>query len=130
MPKSSKEKRRKGKVIARPVRPKKDKKVLQLEALPIEIICYVFSFLKLVDLLRCGQVSMRFRTISSDNQYLWPKKINLCYKKVPVGFLHKLLDSGCKYLSLCDAFLYGTLNLQKVLSLKYLNQRPLQRRMY
>ena len=77
MPKSSKQKRRKGKVIARPVRRKKDKKVSKFEALPIEIICHVFNYLKLVDLLRCGQVSKRFRTISSDNQYLWPKKINL-----------------------------------------------------
>ena len=118
MPKSSKQKRRKGKVIAQQVGPKKDKKVLQFEALPIEIICHVFSYLKLVDLLRCGQVSKRFR---SYDQYLWPKKINLCYKNVSVVFLQRLLDSGCKYLSLCEAFLKGTLNLQKVSSLKYLN---------
>ena len=118
MPKSSKQKRRKAKVIAQPVRPKKDKKVFQFEELPNEIICLVFSYLKLVDLLRCGQVSKRFR---SYDQYLWPKKINLCYKNVPVVFLQRLLDSGCKYLSLCEAFLKGTLNLQKVSSLKYLN---------
>ena len=121
MPKFPNQKRRKGKVIARPVSTKKDKKVLQFEALPNEIICHVFSYLKLVDLLRCGQVSKRFRTISSDDQYLWPKKINLCYKNVPVAFLQKLLNSGCKYLSLCESFLIGTLNLQKVSSLKYLN---------
>ena len=36
-------------------------------------------------------------------------------------FLQKLLDSGCKYLGLYEASLKGTLNLQKVSSLKYLN---------
>ena len=46
MSKSSNQKRRKGKEIARPVRPKKDQKVFssfQFEALPNEIIYHVFS---------------------------------------------------------------------------------------
>ena len=62
---------------------KEDKNVfsiLQFEALPNEVILHVFSYLKIVDLLNCGQVSKRFRAISSDDQYLWPKKLNLCYK--------------------------------------------------
>ena len=42
-------------------------------------------------------------------------------KKVPVGFLKKLLDHGCKYLSLSEATLEGTLNLQKASRLKYLD---------
>ena len=77
---------------------KEDQKVfptLSFVALPNEVICHVFTYLKIIDLLNCGLVSKRLRTISIDDQYLWPKKLNLCYKKVPVEFLQRLLDSGC-----------------------------------
>ena len=105
---------------------------LQFEALPNEVILHVFSSLKIVDLVKCGQVSKRFRAISNEDQYLWPKKVNLCGKGVPVGFLQKLLDNGCEYLSLHDAILvdnneldgfrfFDTLNLSKASKLKYLN---------
>jgi hypothetical protein len=94
---------------------------LQFEALPNEVILHVFSYLKIVDLLKCGQVSKRFRAISNDDQFLWPKMLNLCYKKVPGGFLERLLESGCKYLSLSYSVLEGTLYLQKASELKYLN---------
>ena len=103
---------------------KKDEKVfstLQFEALPNEIILHVFRYLKIEDLLKCGQVSKRFRSISNDEQYLWPKKINICCKGVPGGFLQKLLDNGCKYLSLSEAIIKGDLNLPKASRLKYLN---------
>jgi hypothetical protein len=121
MSKSSNKKRSKGKKVARS---KKDQKVftsLQFEALPNEVICHVFSYLKILDLLKCGQVSKRFRAISNDDQYLWPKMLNLCYKKVPVEFLQKLLDSGCKYLDLSEAVLEGILDLLTDSELKYLN---------
>ena len=91
------------------------------EALPNEVISHVFSYLKIVDILKCGQVSKRLRAISIDDQYVWPKMLNLCYKKVPVKFLQRLLDSGCKYLSLSEAILEGTLNLPKASRLNYLN---------
>ena len=94
--------------------------ILQFEALPNEVIFCAFSYLTIVDLLKCGQVSKRFRAISTDEN-LWPKKLNLCHKKVPVRFLQKLLDSGCKYLSLSGASLEGTLNLPKASRLKYIN---------
>ena len=94
---------------------------LLCEALPNEIIVHVFRYLKIVDILKCGQVSKRFRAISNDDQYLWPKRLNLWNKKVPVGLLQKILDSGCKYLSLSEAVLEGTLNLPKVSALQYLN---------
>ena len=71
--------------------------------------------------LKCGHVSKRLRAISIDDQYLWPKKLNLCYKKVPVGFLQKVMDNGCQYLSLSEAILEGTLNLTMSSRLKYLN---------
>ena len=130
MTKSLKKNRKKGKAIERLIGPmkqlkikKEDQKVfsdLNFEDLPNEVICHVFSYLKIVDILKCGKVSKRFRAISND-QYLWPKTLNLCYKKVPVGFLQKLLDSGCKYLSLSGAVLDGTLNLTTTSGLKYLN---------
>ena len=100
---------------------KEDQKVfptLLFEALPNEVICYVFSYLKIADLLKCGQVSKRLKAISFDS---WPKKLNLQEKKVPVGFLQKLLDSGCKYLSLSYATSEGTMNLPKISRLEYLN---------
>ena len=93
---------------------------LQFEVLPNEVIFCVFSYLTIVDLLKCGQVSKRFRAISI-NENLWPKKLNLCHKKVPVGFLQKLLDSGCKYLSLSGVLIEGALNLAHASRLKYLN---------
>ena len=120
-----------GKSIARLVSPmkqlkilKKDQQVfsaLQFEALPNEVILHVFSYLKIVDLLNCGQVSKRFRAISRNDQCLWPKALNLCYKNVPVVFIQKLLDSGCKYLTLSYSVLDGTLNLSKASKLKYLD---------
>ena len=100
---------------------KKEQKVLstlQFKDLPNEVIYHVFRYLKIVDLLKCGQVSKRLRAISID---LWPKKLNLCCKKVPVGLLQKLLDNGCKYLSLSEAILEGNLNLSKASRLQYLN---------
>ena len=124
MSKSSKQKRKKEKVIARTVSLKNDQKVIsnkKISALPNEIIHHVFSYLKIVDLLECGQVSKRFRTIICDDQFLWPKKINLCHKKVPVGLIQNLLNSGCIYLSLSEAVVEYTLNLPKASTLKYLN---------
>ena len=111
---------------------------LQFEALPNEVILHVLSYLKIVDLVKCGQVSKRFRAIS--NQYLWPKKVNLCGKGVPVGFLQKLLDNGCEYLSLYQAILvdnlnltdglsfFDTLNITKASKLKYLNLSAISNR--
>ena len=98
-----------GKLISRPVNGQveviyKEQQVistLQFESLPNEVIMHVFSYLKIGDLLNCGLVSKRFRDISN-HDLSWPKMVNLCYKKVPVGFLQKLLDCGCKYQSLSE----------------------------
>ena len=59
----------------------------RFETLPNEVILHLFRYLKIVDLARCGQVSKRFKAISNNDQYLWSKKLNLSYKKVPTGFL-------------------------------------------
>ena len=100
----------------------------QFETLPNEVILHLFRYLKIVDLARCGQVSKRFRALSNNDQYLWPKKLNLSYKKVPSGFLQKLLDGGCKYLSLSGAISEGTLSLSKASRLVYLNLSGFQTR--
>lgn len=50
--------------------------------------------------------------LPNDDQYLWPKTINICGKEVPSGFLQKLLS---------DAIIDGALNLPKASKLKYLN---------
>ena len=65
------------KSITRPAGPlkqlniiKKEQKVvstLLFEALPNELICHVFSYLKILDLLNCGLVSKRLRAISTDD---------------------------------------------------------------
>ena len=71
-----------GKVTARFVNPMKPYIIIkedQFEALPNEVILHVFSYLKIMDLLKCGQVSQRFRAISND---LWPKSVNLWRRKV------------------------------------------------
>ena len=123
MTKPLQQKRKKSKATLRNLKKIKDKKVfstVKLETLPNEVILHVFNYLKIVDLLKCGQVSKRFHAISNV-EYLWPKKFNFFYKKVPVGFLQKLLDHGCKYLSLSEAIVEGTLSLQKASRLKYLN---------
>ena len=48
---------------------------LKLEDMPDEIILKVLSYLDLLNLIRCGQLSMRIRSISHDKT-LW-QKVNL-----------------------------------------------------
>ena len=62
MTKSSKHRRKKEKVIARTV--SLFEKDQNLESLPKELILHVFGYLKVVDLIKCGQVSKRLRVIS------------------------------------------------------------------
>jgi hypothetical protein len=50
-------------------------------------------------------MSKRIRAISMDES-LW-EKINLLFKKVPIGFLGLVLRNRCKYLSLFGAKLIG-----------------------
>ena len=54
---------------------------MQFEALPNEVILHVFSYLKMMELIKCGHVSKRFRAISNDDN-LWPKSLNLLRRKV------------------------------------------------
>ena len=78
-----------------------------IENLPDEIIMKILSFLNITDLSRFAQASKRQWNFSQD-EYLQRKcveKINLYNKRVPIDFLIKILDKGCKYLSIKNAFL-------------------------
>ena len=104
----------------------KQSSLLPLENLPDKVILKILCNLQIPDLIRCGQVSKRIREISND-ETLW-QKINLFNKKVPKGFLSRVLDTNCKYLSLNEARLgdplskaYEKLDLNKKSKLIYLD---------
>ena len=44
----------------------KEFSTLQFDVLPNEVIVHVFNYLRIVDLIKCGQVSKRFRAIIND----------------------------------------------------------------
>ena len=46
--------------------------VFPLENLPEEVIFHIFGYLKLKDLLNCGQLSMQIRRIARDKE-LWQR---------------------------------------------------------
>ena len=102
--------------------------ILQFEDLPDEIILGVLSFLDIKDLLICGQTSKRIRNISNDES-LW-LKINLSEKLVPAAFLQKILNNGCKYLSLYSAHMDGNLTLKNTSQLRYLDMSVFERNTY
>lgn len=95
---------------------------LQFEDLPDEMILKILRNLDMKDVLHCGLVSNRIRTISRDES-LW-ERINLYNKIFPAEFVQLALNSGCKYLSLEEAKLvHGKekLHLTKPSKLRYLN---------
>ena len=92
----------------------------KLEDLPDEVILKVFSYLENnTDRIRSGHVSQRLRAISSDES-LW-HKVNFFKETVPTSFIQFVLEKGCRFLSLCQTSLHGSLNLTKPTKLKHLN---------
>ena len=79
----------------------------QFEDLPDEVILNVFSFLGLSDLVRCGLVSKRFRSVSFIES-LWQKidiSSRVCYRNidgkiVSIDLVKRIINRGCKSLSL------------------------------
>ena len=67
---------------------------------------------RVTDLIHCGQVSKRIRSICHDKS-LW-QKVYVYDKKVPTEFLNFVLSKGCKDLNLSGSTLCGSLNLKKV----------------
>ena len=92
---------------------------LQLEDLPNEVLLKVLSYVEIRDLICCGQISKRIRTISHDES-LW-QKLNLCKREIPTEFLEFVINNGCKYLSISYCKLVGVFPLSILSQLKYLD---------
>ena len=77
--------------------------------LPDELILKVFSYTETADILKCGQVSKRIRSISNDNSLF--QTVNLSGKNVETELLATVFNKGCKNLILSDSSIWGNLNL-------------------
>ena len=79
----------------------------QFEDLPDEVILNVLIFLELPDLVRCGLVSKRFRSVSLIES-LWQNidiSNRVCYRNidgkiVSIDLVKRIINRGCKSLSL------------------------------
>ena len=79
--------------------------------LPDELILKVLSYTETADLLKCGQVSKRIRTISNDNSLF--QTVNLSNKYLKCDLLATVINKGCKNLNLSNSFIQGKLVLIK-----------------
>ena len=75
--------------------------------LPDELILKVLSYTETVDILRCGGVSKRIRTISNDNSLF--QSVDFSGKIVKADFLETVLNKDCKSLNLSNSFIRGNL---------------------
>ena len=80
-----------------------------MEDLPDEVILRVFSNLKTKNLIQCGQVSKRIRTISCDIS-LW-QKLDFSDMKLSTQLVKMILSRGCMDLDLNSAELNGNLSV-------------------
>ena len=102
----------------------------QLEDLPDEVILNVLNFLKLPDLIRCGLVSKRIRSVSLIES-LW-QEINILnsgnsWKIVSTDTVKRIINRGCKSLSLRGCKLTGNLKYSDFcLDSNYWNYRLFQ----
>ena len=77
--------------------------------LPDELILEVLSYTEIAEVLKCGQVSKRIRTISDDNSLF--QTVDLSDKYVKTDLLADVLNKGCKSLNLSDSSIWGNLSL-------------------
>ena len=77
--------------------------------LPDELILKVLSYTETADVLKCGQVSKRIRTISNDNSLF--QTVDLRDKYVKTDLLATVLNKDCKSLNLSDSSISGSLSL-------------------
>ena len=90
-----------------------------LDDLPIEILLKIFDSFKINDLLRCGQVSNRIRSMAH-HETLW-QKVNLQNRdRISAGLIQFILENGCKYLSIGTCQVEGHLIPTQTFQLKYL----------
>ena len=92
-----------------------------IELLPKEILVNIFSHLSIKELLKCAQVSKKFRQISHDKSF-W-KCVNLSNQKVSCEFIGQILKLGTEYLNLECATLLEDSDavIPRKNNLKYLN---------
>ena len=80
-----------------------ENKKYQLEDLPDEVILNMLNFLELPDLIRCGLVSKRIRSVSFIES-LWQiidiSNSGQSRKIVPTDVVKRIINRGCKSLSL------------------------------
>merc|ERR1739848_518720 len=95
--------------------------MLHFEDFPEEILIEFMSYLNIKQLLRCMQVSKRFKALCQA-QSLW-QKIDLSWRnEVPYSFVQFVLDKKCKSLSLEGVVMFGkSLKLNKISQLKHLD---------
>ena len=87
--------------------------------LPNEIILKVLSYTEITDIVRCGQVSKRIRTISNDNSLF--RIVNLSGKYVTTDFIEMVLNKGCRSLDISHCNIWGNLSLMKISQLRKLD---------
>jgi len=92
-----------------------------IELLPNEILMNIFSHLSIKELLKCAQVSKKFRQISHDGSF-W-KCVNLYNQRVSCQFVAQLLHLGTEYLNLLGTTVLndGDAVIPRKNNLKYLN---------
>ena len=76
--------------------------------LPDELVLEVLKNLETKDIISCGQVSQRIRTISHDSS-LW-LTANLEKKIVKTDLLEMILNKGCKILNISNSTVVGNLH--------------------
>ena len=77
--------------------------------LPEELILKVLSYTETTDVLRCGQVSKKIRTISNDDSLF--QTVILMDKYVKTDLLAVVFNKGCKSLNLTNCSIWGNLSL-------------------
>ena len=92
--------------------PSIENKKCQFEDLPDEVLLNTLNFLELPDLIHCGLVSKRIRSVSFIES-LW-QKIDISNsghsrKKVPSDLVKRMINRGCKFLRLRGCKITGNL---------------------
>ena len=87
--------------------------------LPDELLLKILSYFELKDIISCGQVSKRTRSISKDNSLY--VTTNLQNKIVKIELLEMVLSKGCKILNLSNSNIVGRFSSNIKSQLRVLN---------
>ena len=94
-------------------------KMTTIVNLPNEVLMKILSYLNITELSQLSRACKRLYHFCKDEslQQKCVEKINLYNKRVPIKFLENILDKGCKYLNINNAFLSydeGTVKANKI----------------